>query len=117
MEMNEVEELLNGTQYETFIGSIQKVTLKDHVYDNLFRIGNEYSGYFELKIRKKDPNIIDSIECIKMANDVEEIINKNIGIIENEKYILTISEWLTGNQPIDKNRDRLPIFFSKSNIQ
>jgi hypothetical protein len=114
MEIYEVEKILSGNQYEPFIGSLQKMTFKDNVYNDLFRIGNEYLGHFVLKIRKKDTkNFTDSINCIKIANDVENIINKNIGIIEKENYILTISEWLEGEQPTDSNRDKLPLFFSK----
>ena len=56
MEILEVEKILNGTKYEPFIGSIHKISFKDHVYNDLFRIGNEYLGYFALKIRKKDTN-------------------------------------------------------------
>ena len=114
MEIYEVEKILSGTQYEPFIGSLQKMTFKDNVYNDLFRIGNKYLGYFVLKIRKKNmKNFIDSINCIKIVKDIENIINKNIGIIEKENYILTISEWLNGEQPTDNNRDKLPIFFSK----
>jgi len=114
MEICDVEKMLNRTQYESFIGTFQKVILKDFVYPALFKIGNENSGYFALKIRKKDTkNFTDSINCIEIANDIENIINKNTGIIEKENYILTISEWLNGEQPTDNNRDKLPVFFSK----
>jgi thiamine kinase-like enzyme len=114
MEIYEVEKILSGTQYEPFIGSLQKIAFKDFVYNDLFKIGNEYLGFFVLKLRKKDTkNFIDSINCIKIAKDIENIINKNIGVIEKENYILTISEWLNGEQPTDNNRDKLPIFFSK----
>jgi len=114
MEINEVEKILEGTQYKHFIGAMQKVTLKEYVYNDLFKTGNKNSGYFAVKIRKKDTkNFVDSIDCLKTANDAEGFINKNGGIIENEDYVLTVSEWLNGKQPIDDNRDKLPLFFSK----
>ncbi len=93
MEICEAEKILNGTHYEPFIGSLQKITFKGYVYNDLFKIGNEESGYFVLKIREKDAvNFIDSINCVKIAKDTENIINKNIGIIEKEHYIASISE-------------------------
>ena len=114
MEICEAEKILEGTQYEPFIGAMQRVTLKDYVYDDLFKMGNENSGYFAVKIRKKDTkNFVDSIDCLKIANDIEGLVNLNNGIIENEGYLLTVSEWLNGKQPIDDNRDKLPLFFSK----
>jgi len=114
METSEVEKLLEGTQYERFCGTLQKLEFKGYVYNDLFKIGNENLGYFVLKIRKKDTkNFMDSINCLKIANDVENIINKNCGIIENGNYVIAISEWLNGKLPTDNNRDTLPLFFSR----
>ncbi|MDR1803202.1 MAG: hypothetical protein LBQ94_06295 [Treponema sp.] len=114
MEICEVEEILKGTQYEPFIGTFQKVVLKDFVYPSVFKIGNEDLGYFSLKIReKKETNFKDSIECIKIAKDVENFVNINTGVIENDNYVIAISEWLNGKQPIDNDRDKMPVFFSK----
>jgi len=114
VEICEVEEILKGTQYESFIGTFQKVMLKGFVYPTLFKIGNEDLGYFALKIRDiKETNVKDSINCIKTAKDVENFVNVNTGVIENDNYIIAISEWLNGKQPIDDNRNKLPLFFSK----
>ena len=114
MEICEVEEILKGTQYEPFIGTFQKVELKGFVYPTLFKIGNEDSGYFALKIKgKKETNFKDSIDCIKIAKDVENFVNINTGVIENENCVIAISEWLNGKQPIDNDRDKMPEFFSK----
>ena len=110
----EIEKLLKGTQYENFIGVMQKVELKDYVYKDLFKIGNDDLGYFALKIRgKKEINFTDSINCLKIANDVENILNPNNGIIEKGDYVITVSRWLNGKQPTNDNRDKLPLFFSK----
>ena len=114
MEIIEAEELLNGTQYQAFIGSLQKITLKDHVYDKLFKMGDNHLGYFVLKIRNHDEqNIIDSINNLKIIKDTEGLINKNIEVFEKQNYILAISKWLNGKQPINNSRDELPMFFSK----
>jgi hypothetical protein len=114
VEISEVEKLLKGTQYEIFNGTMQKVELKDYVYNDLFKMGNDDLGYFALKIRrKKETNFKDSINYLEIANDVDNFINKNSGIIEKDDYILTISQWLNGKQPIDNDRDKLPLFFSK----
>ena len=114
MEIHEVEKILKGTHYEPFIGTFQNVTLKDFSYPTLFKIGNEDLGYFALKLReKKEVNFKDSISCLKIANDTDNLINKNSGIIEKDDCIITISQWLNGKQPIDNNRDKLPLFFSK----
>jgi len=114
MEICDAEKLLISTQYESFIGTLQKITLKDHVYDDLYKIGNNDLGFFVLKIRDNGKqNMLDSINLLKAINDTEEYINKNIGIIEKENHIITISEWLNGTQPIDTRRDLLPLFFSK----
>jgi hypothetical protein len=114
MEIPEIEKLLKGTQYGSFIGTFQEVTLKDFIYPALFRIGNKNSGYFALKIRdKKEINLKDSIDCLKIANDIENLININTGVIENDNFVIAISKWLEGKQPIDNNRDKMPVFFSK----
>jgi hypothetical protein len=114
MEINEVEELLKGTQYESFISTFQKVILKDFVYPTVFKIGNENIGYFALKIRdNRENNFIESINCIKNVKDTENFINANTGIIETKKYTIAISQWLKGSQPLDFNRDKMPIFYSK----
>jgi len=114
METHEIEKILKGTQYEQFIGTFQKVVVKDFVYPTLFKIGNEDLGYFALKMRdKKDTNFKDSIDCIKNAKDVDNLINAITGVIENDKYVIAISKWLNGKQPIDNNRDKMPVFFSR----
>ena len=115
MEIQEVEELLKNTQYEPFVGTFQKVVLKDFIYPSLFKIGNENLGYFALKIRDDflRINLKDSIDCIKIAKDKENFINENTGIIETDKYTIAISQWLNGSQPLDFNRDKMPVFFSK----
>ena len=38
MEICDIEKMLNRTQYESFIGTFQKVILKDFVYPILFKI-------------------------------------------------------------------------------
>jgi hypothetical protein len=114
MEIKDIEKLLKNSQYEPFIGTFQKIILKDYVYDNIYRIGNKDLGYYLLKLRKNNElNILDSINNLKEIKDIHNTINKGIGIIEKDNYILTISEWLIGKQPIDNDRDSLPIFFSK----
>jgi hypothetical protein len=114
MEIQEVEELLKGTQYEPFIGTFQKVVLKDFVYPSLFKIGNGNLGYFALKIGdNRGKNFKDSINCIKIAKDVESFVNINTGTIETDKYTIVVSQWLKGRQPLDFDRDKMPVFFSK----
>jgi hypothetical protein len=114
MEIQEVEDLLKGTQYEVFIGTFQKVVLKDFVYPTLFKIGNGKLGYFALKIGdNRDNNFKDSINCIKIVKDVESFVNINTGTIETDKYTIAVSQWLKGRQPLDLDRDKMPMFFSK----
>jgi hypothetical protein len=114
MEIHEIEKILKDTQYGSFIGAFQKVVLKDFVYPELFKIGNEDLGYFALKIRdKRETNFKDSIGCIKIAKDVDNFINVNTGDIENDNYVIAISKWLNGKQPIDNDRDKMPVFFSR----
>ena len=50
---------------------------------------------------------------MSVLNDREEFVNKIIDIIEKDDYIIMISEWLNGLQPIDNNRNLLPSFFEK----
>jgi hypothetical protein len=114
VEIYDVEELLYGTHYEPFIGSLQKISLKNYTYDNLFKMGNEKLGYFAIKIRKhNEKNVKNSYSILCKVNDSDNLIHKNIGIIEKGMYIITVSDWLNGKQPIDNNRDLLPLFFSK----
>ena len=113
MEIKEIEFLLKKTEFEHFIGFFQKIKLKDYEYNNIFKTGNEKSGFYLLKIIENyKPNVIDSINILKEIKDPENIINKNIGFIEKENCIITVSEWLNGKQPIE-NKENLPIFFSK----
>jgi len=114
MEIKDAEKLLNNTQYKQFIGYIQKVELKNNIYNDLFKMGNDESGYFSLKIRKNtDKQILDTINCLSEINDQEEFINKIINYFEKDDYIIMISEWLKGAQPIDNNRNLLPLFYEK----
>jgi len=114
MEINEVENLLINTQYEQFIGNIQKVELKKNIYSDLFKMGNDKIGYFSIKIRKNtEKQVIDTINCLSEINDQENFINKIINHFEKDNYIIMISEWLKGIQPIDNNRDLLPLFYEK----
>ena len=114
MDMNKIKNLLINTQYEPLIDYVEKITLKNFVYDNLYRIGNSESGYYAIKIRKKDQmNALDSIKNLKMITDKENIMHKNIDVMEKEDVIITISDWLEGKQPIDNYRNTLPEFFSK----
>jgi hypothetical protein len=114
MDIKELEILLKNTKYERFIGHINSVELKGYKYNDLFKIGNENTGYFALKIRNVNKKYVsESIENISKINDHEEFINKNRAIIEKNGFIIMVSDWLKGLQPIDHNRETLPIFFSK----
>jgi len=114
MEIKDVEILLKGTKYASFIGHIQSIELKNHIYSDIFKIGNDNLGYFALKIRNnKQKHIIESINCMKLLNDPENVIHKNNDIIEKESYLIMVSDWINGIQPIDSNRNSLPTFFSK----
>ena len=113
MEICTVENLLIGTNFEQFIGFVKKVTFNNYVYDNLFIMGNTELGHFSVKIRNiKQQNVVDSINNLNNINDIEEYLNKNIEIVEKEKYIITVSKWLDGMIPI-KNKSIVPEFFSK----
>jgi len=51
---------------------------------------------------------------LSALNDNEDFVNKIVDIIEKENYIIMISKWLNGIQPIDiNNRKLLPSFFEK----
>jgi hypothetical protein len=114
MEIKELETLLENTKYSPFIGYIKNVALKNYTYKDLFKIGNETLEYFALKTRTRNKKyILDSIKHLNVINDPENIINKNIDIIEKDDLLIIISEWLNGKQPIDTSRGSLPTFFSK----
>jgi len=114
MEITSIEDLLKNTRYERFIGHFQPIELKNYVYKNLFRIGNDRLGYYSLKIRETtEKQIFDTIHCLSVLNDDEGFVNKIVDIIKKDAHIIMISEWLNGIQPIDKNRDLLPRFFEK----
>ena len=113
MDIKELELLLKGTRYEPFISCINPVELKGYKYDNLFKIGNESSGYFSLKLRKNNKKYLyDSIKNISKINDHDNFVIKLNDIIEKDDLIIMVSDWLNGCQPIDDNREHLPSFFS-----
>jgi len=112
--ITEAEKLLMGSEYEPFIGSLKEITFRNYVNKNVFKMGNSYLGKFILKIRKNDEeNVINSINILEKIIDTENLINKNTGIIKKDKFILLISKQLEGIQPIESERDKLHIFFSK----
>jgi hypothetical protein len=114
MDILELEKLLMGTKFDCFIGNIHKIELKGFSYNDVFKIGNNNLGYYALKIRENDQrHLFDSIHCLNILNDPENIINKNTDIIEKEHYIIMVSDWINGKQPMDNNRDQIPVFFSK----
>ena len=82
MEIKDIENLLKNTRYEKFIGHFQLIELKNFVYKNLFKIGDNKLGYYSLKIRKNtEKQILDTINCLSVLNDNEEFVNKIIDII------------------------------------
>jgi len=88
MEIKDIENILENTNYEQFIGSFQSIELKNCVYKNLFKIGNDKSGYFSLKIRENtEKQILDTINYLSVLNDRENFVNKIIDVIEKDKYI------------------------------
>ena len=114
MEIEDIENILKNTSYEQFIGSFQSIELKNCVYKNLFKIGNDRLGYFSLKIRENtEKQILDTINCLSVLNDRENFVNKIIDVIEKDNHIIMVSQWLNGLQPIDNNRNLLPSFFEK----
>ena len=114
MEIKDIENLLKNTRYEQFIGCFQPIGLKNYVYKNLYRIGNEKLGYYCLKIRENtEKQIFDTINCLSVLNDDEEFVNKIIDVIEKDNHIIMISDWLNGVQRIDNDRNLLPAFFEK----
>ena len=114
MEIGELEILLKNTKYEKFIGFIYQIELKNHIYKDLFKVGNENAGYFVFKIRNSNSkDVVESIEILKTLNDPEDFINKYNDIIEKDGFLIMVSNWLNGVQPIDNNRKYLPGFFSK----
>ena len=114
MKINDVEKLLAVTQYGPFIGTLEKITLKEYTYPDHFKMGNDRLGYYSIKIRGIEvKNVMNSINIIKAMIDTEKLFNSTIGIVEKGGYVLLISEWLHGTQPIDIRRDALPVFFAK----
>jgi hypothetical protein len=114
MEIVELEVLLKNTEYESFIGTTQKIELKNHIYSDLFKIGKKDAGYYVIKIRKNNENhIIESLDCIKKIIDSENVLHKNIDVFEKESFIIQISKWINGKQPIDINREKIPEIFGK----
>ncbi|MDR0511497.1 MAG: hypothetical protein LBG93_00135, partial [Treponema sp.] len=113
MNKSELELLLKNTKYKPFIGFINSVELKSHTYNDLYKIGSDNLGFFVLKIRKNNNrSVLDSINNISILKDNENFIHKFKDVIEKDGYILMVSEWLNGLQPIDKNRECLPNYFS-----
>jgi len=114
MEIKELEILLKNTKYEQYIDSINFIELKGYKYNNLFKIGNTHPGQFVIKIREKNnKSVTDSIKNMIKMNDDDNFIHKNKDIIEKDGFIILVSDWLNGFQPIDNNREYLPAFFSK----
>lgn len=115
LEMNEVEILLKDTKYEKFIGFIYPIELKGYVYKDLYKMGNDNIGYFALKLRSSNrSDVVESIKTLKTLSDPEGFINKYNDIFEKNGFLIMISNWLNGIQPIDgSNRKFLPEFFSK----
>jgi hypothetical protein len=114
MEIKELEILLKDTKYKEFIGFIYPIELKKYVYKDLFKIGNENTGHFVLKLRKNNrKDVVESIKNLKSLKDTDNFINKYIDIIEKNDLLIMVSDWLDGIQPIDNNRKYLPLFFSK----
>jgi len=113
MNKSELELLLKNTKYEPFADFINSVEIKSHIYNDLYKIGNDNLGFFVLKIRKNhDKSILDSINNISILKDNENFIHNFKDLIKKDGYILMVSEWLNGIQPIDKNREYLPKYFS-----
>jgi len=114
MVLKDIENLLKNTRYKKFIGHFHPIELKSYVYKNLYKIGNEKSGYYLLKIRENtEKQILDTINCLSILNDDERFVNKIVDTIEGDNHIIMVSEWLNGVQPIDNNRNLLPHFFEK----
>ena len=113
MNKSELELLLKNTKYEPFIGFINSVELKSHIYNDLYKIGNDNLGIYVIKIRKNNnKSVLDSINIISIIKDNENFIHKFKDVIEKDGYILMVSELLNGIQPIDNNREYLPKYFS-----
>jgi hypothetical protein len=114
MDIKELEILLKGTKYESFIDSLNYVEINGNIYKDQFKIGNKNTGYFVLKVRKNDKKyIFQSIENMAIINDRDNFINIYKEIIEKDDYILMVSDWLNGFQPIyNNNRKCLSKFFS-----
>jgi hypothetical protein len=114
MDVFELEILLEDTKYKCFIDNIHRIELKGFVYNDIYKIGNNELGYYALKIRSiTQKHLFDSIDCLKIINDSDDMVNKNTDIIEKEPYIIMVSNWIDGTQPIDTNRKQLPEFFSR----
>jgi serine/threonine protein kinase len=115
MDIKELENILNGTKYEAYIGHIDYVELNGYKYNDLFKAGNANIGFLAFKIRENDNQnryAVSSIENIAVMKDKDNFINKYKDIIEKDEHILIVSEWLNGFQPIQKNRENLPQIFS-----
>jgi thiamine kinase-like enzyme len=114
METAEIETLLQNTAYGSFIGSVQRVELKNHTYSDLFKIGKKEAGYYAIKIRKNsEDHIIDSLDCIAKIIDPENVVHKNTDVFEKDGLIIQINKWIKGKQPIDTLREKIPEIFGK----
>jgi hypothetical protein len=114
MDITELEKLLKNTKYERFIGSIYPIELKKYVYNDLFKIGNEDDGYFVLKLRNSNrKDVVESIKILETLNDPDDFILKYNDIMEKDGFLILVSDWLYGVQPIDNDRNLLPLFFEK----
>ena len=114
MDITKLESLLKDTKYELFTGLIHKIELQGFAYNDVYKIGNDNLGYYALKVRENNQkHLYDSISCFKILDDSENIINKNIDVIEKSNYLIFVSDWITGIQPINTSRDKLSVFFSK----
>jgi hypothetical protein len=119
VDIKELENLLEGTNYVHFIGHIKYAELNGYKYNDLLKIGNENTGFLALKIRKNDKNeynenkyAIDSIRDMGIMKDKDDFVNKCKDIFRKNDYIIMVSDWLNGVQPIDNNREHLPKFYS-----
>jgi len=109
--MENIIELLKHTSLNQDNIQIQHICMQGYTYDNLFKLISNGKSY-SIKVRNlNDWNIRESLYCLNIMIDENNFIHTYCEVIKTNNSILLISEWIEGNQPIEKNREDIKHFF------
>ena len=110
----DLRRLLDGTPWSRLAGTADPVSLQAFQYADLFRIGDDSSGRYAVKLRPAEQsNIADSLRCLAARIDPAGLIQDYQDAFQVDGWWVLVSPWVEGRQPIKGGRDKLPLFFSR----